>query len=181
MANEPTTTITGNLTADPELRFTPAGAPVVNFTVASTPRVKDANTNEWKDGEAMFVQCVRWRNGAENVADSLHKGTRVVVHGKFKARSYETRDGDKRTVWELEVEDIGPSLLHATAQITKNAPRSGGQQAAPTRQQPPQAPQPQQAPPAAANDPWATAAAQPAPPASQAPQAPDNDPWAHTN
>lgn len=119
-------TVIGNLTADPELRFTPAGAAVANFTVASTPRVFDRNTNEWKDGEALFMRCNIWREAAENVAESLTRGSRVIVSGRLKQRSYETREGEKRTVVELEVEEVGPSLKYATAKIAKTTRGGGG-------------------------------------------------------
>lgn len=118
-------TVVGNLTADPELRFTASGAPVANFTVASTPRMFDRQTNEWKDGEALFLRCSIWRDAAENVTESLTKGTRVVVQGKLKQRSYETREGERRTVVELDVDEIGPSLRYATAKVTR-IPRGGG-------------------------------------------------------
>ncbi|MFZ2511063.1 MAG: single-stranded DNA-binding protein [Gordonia sp. (in: high G+C Gram-positive bacteria)] len=117
-------TVVGNLTAAPELRFTASGAPVANFTVASTPRTFDRQTNEWKDGEALFLRCSIWRDAAENVTESLDKGTRVIVQGKLKQRSYETREGEKRTVVELEVDEIGPSLRYATAKVTRT-PRGG--------------------------------------------------------
>ena len=117
-------TVVGNLTADPELRFTASGAPVANFTVASTPRTFDRQTNEWKDGEALFLRCSIWRDAAENVTESLSKGTRVIVQGKLKQRSYETREGERRTVVELEVDEIGPSLRYATAKVTRT-PRGG--------------------------------------------------------
>lgn len=163
MAGETTLTVIGNLTDDPELRFTPSGAAVANFTVASTPRTFNKQTNAWDDGETLFLRCSIWRQAAENVAESLTRGTRVIVSGRLKARSYETREGEKRTVMELEVDEIGPSLTWATAKVTR-ASRSGGgagggfgggggQQAAP------------------ANDPWAT-------PAQSAPAAAANDPWA---
>jgi single-strand DNA-binding protein len=125
MAGETTITIVGNLTADPELRFTPSGAAVANFTVASTPRTFDRQTNEWKDGEALFLRCNIWREAAENVAESLTRGSRVIVQGRLKQRSFETREGEKRTVVELEVDEIGPSLKYATAKVNK-ASRSGG-------------------------------------------------------
>jgi len=125
MAGETPITVVGNLTADPELRFTPSGAAVANFTVASTPRTFDKQTNEWKDGEALFLSCSVWRQAAENVAESLVKGSRVVVSGNLKARSYETREGEKRTVFEIDVQEIGPSLKYATAKVTKTT-RSGG-------------------------------------------------------
>ncbi|MEA4945327.1 MAG: single-stranded DNA-binding protein [Propionicimonas sp.] len=122
MAGETIITVVGNLTADPELRFTPSGAPVANFTVASTPRTFDRQTNEWKDGDAMFLNCAVWRQAAENVAESLTKGMRVIVQGRLRSRSYETREGEKRTVFEIEVDEIGPALRYATAKVT----RSGG-------------------------------------------------------
>ncbi|MCE5291647.1 MAG: single-stranded DNA-binding protein [Nocardiaceae bacterium] len=125
MAGETTITIIGNLTADPELRFTPAGAAVANFTVAATPRTFDRNSNEWKDGEALFMRCNIWREAAENVAESLTRGSRVIVTGRLKQRSYETREGEKRTVVELEVDEVGPSLKYATAKVNK-AGRGGG-------------------------------------------------------
>jgi single-strand DNA-binding protein len=126
MAGETTVTIIGNLTADPELRFTPAGAAVANFTVASTPRTFDRQTNEWKDGEALFMRCNIWREAAENVAESLTRGARVIVSGRLRQRSYETREGEKRTVVELEVDEIGPSLRYATAKVNKAGRGSGG-------------------------------------------------------
>ncbi|MCX2966970.1 single-stranded DNA-binding protein [Gordonia sp. Z-3] len=125
MAGDTVITVVGNLTADPELRFTPSGAAVANFTVASTPRTFDRQTNEWKDGEALFLRCNIWRDAAENVTESLSKGTRVVVQGRLKQRSFETREGEKRTVVELEVDEIGPSLKYATAKVNK-ASRGGG-------------------------------------------------------
>lgn len=124
MAGDTQLTIIGNLTADPELRFTPNGAAVTNFTVASTPRTFDKNRNEWVDGEALFIRCNLWREPAENVAESLTRGSRVIVTGRLKQRSYETREGEKRTVIELEVDEIGPSLRYATAKVNK-ASRSG--------------------------------------------------------
>jgi single-strand DNA-binding protein len=125
VAGETVITVVGNLTADPELRFTPSGAAVANFTVASTPRTFDKNTNEWKDGDALFLRCAVWREAAENVAESLHKGTAVIVQGRLKQRSYETKEGEKRTVVELEVDEVGPTLRRASAKVTKAA-RSGG-------------------------------------------------------
>ena len=125
MAGETPITVVGNLTADPELRFTPSGAAVANFTVASTPRTFDKQTNEWKDGEALFLNCSVWRQAAENAAESLSRGMRVIVSGRLKARSYETREGEKRTVFEIDVEEVGPSLKYATAKVTKTT-RSGG-------------------------------------------------------
>ncbi|HLS75964.1 MAG TPA: single-stranded DNA-binding protein [Nocardia sp.] len=126
MAGDTVITVIGNLTADPELRFTPAGAAVANFTVASTPRVFDRNTNEWKDGEALFLRCNVWREAAENVAESLTRGARVIVSGRLKQRSYETREGEKRTVVELEVDEVGPSLRYATAKVNKVGRGGGG-------------------------------------------------------
>jgi len=125
VAGDTVITVIGNLTADPELRFTPSGAAVANFTVASTPRMFDRQTNEWKDGEALFLRCSIWREAAENVAESLTRGSRVIVSGRLKQRSFETREGEKRTVVELEVDEIGPSLKYATAKVNK-ASRSGG-------------------------------------------------------
>jgi single-strand DNA-binding protein len=125
MAGDTVITIIGNLTADPELRFTPSGAAVANFTVASTPRAFDRQSNEWKDGETLFMRCSIWRDAAENVAESLTRGTRVIVSGRLKSRSYETKEGEKRTVVELEVDEVGPSLRYASAKVTR-AQRSGG-------------------------------------------------------
>jgi single-strand DNA-binding protein len=126
MAGDTIITVVGNLTADPELRFTPSGAAVANFTVASTPRMFDRQTNEWKDGEALFMRCNVWRQAAENVAESLTRGARVVVTGRLKQRSFETKEGEKRTVVELEVDEIGPSLRYATAKVNKVSRGSGG-------------------------------------------------------
>ncbi len=126
MAGDTVITVVGNLTADPELRFTPSGAAVANFTVASTPRTFDKNTNEWKDGEALFLRCSVWRQAAENVAESLQKGTAVIVQGRLKQRSYETKEGEKRTVYELDVDEVGPSLRWATAKVNRTT-RGGGQ------------------------------------------------------
>ncbi len=125
MAGDTIITVVGNLTADPELRFTPSGAAVANFTVASTPRIYDRQSGEWKDGEALFLRCNIWREAAENVAESLTRGSRVIVQGRLKQRSFETREGEKRTVVEVEVDEIGPSLRYATAKVNK-ASRSGG-------------------------------------------------------
>ncbi|MFD6155319.1 single-stranded DNA-binding protein [Nocardia sp. NPDC060256] len=126
MAGDTVITVIGNLTADPELRFTPAGAAVANFTVASTPRMFDRNSNEWKDGEALFLRCNIWREAAENVAESLTRGSRVIVSGRLKQRSYETAQGEKRTVVELEVDEVGPSLKYATAKVNKTSRGGGG-------------------------------------------------------
>jgi single-strand DNA-binding protein len=128
MANETVITMVGALTADPELRFTPSGAAVANFTVASTPRTFDKASNEWKDGETLFMRCSLWREAAENVAESLTKGARVIVQGRLGQRSYE-KDGEKRTVVEMQVDEIGPSLRYATAKVTKVA-STGGRPAA---------------------------------------------------
>ena len=125
MAGETTITIIGNLTNDPELRFTPSGAAVANFTVASTPRTFDRQSNDWKDGETLFMRCSVWRDAAENVAESLQRGSRVLVTGRLKSRSYETKEGEKRTVVELDVDEVGPSLRYATAKVNKTT-RSGG-------------------------------------------------------
>jgi single-strand DNA-binding protein len=118
-------TVVGNLTNDPELRFTPSGAAVASFTVASTPRMLDKATNEWKDGDAVFMRCSVWRQYAENVAESLQKGSRVIVTGRLRQRSYETREGEKRTVMEMEVDEVGPALRYATAKVNK-VQRGGG-------------------------------------------------------
>jgi single-strand DNA-binding protein len=127
MAGETPITVVGNLTADPELRFTPSGAAVANFTVASTPRTFDRQTNEWKDQETLFLNCSVWRQAAENAAESLQRGMRVIVQGRLKARSYETREGEKRTVFEIDVEEVGPSLKMATAKVQKTSRSGGGQ------------------------------------------------------
>ena len=119
MAGETPITIIGNLTDDPELRFTPSGAAVAKFRVASTPRTLDKATGEWKDGEALFLACSVWRQAAENVAESLQRGARVIVSGRLRQRSYETKEGEKRTVYEVEVDEIGPSLRYATAKVQK--------------------------------------------------------------
>ncbi|MFF0533607.1 single-stranded DNA-binding protein [Nocardia amikacinitolerans] len=119
MAGDTVITTIGNLTAAPELRFAPAGVAVASFTVASTPRVFDRNANEWKDGDALFLRCNVWREAAENAAESLTRGSRVIVSGRLKQRSYETRDGEKRTVVELDIDEIGPSLRYATAKVTR--------------------------------------------------------------
>lgn len=175
MAGETEITLVGNLVDDPELRFTPSGAAVANFRVASTPRNFNRQTNEWEDGEALFLSCSIWRQAAENVAESLQRGMRVVVQGRLKARTFDTREGERRTVFEIDVNEVGPSLRYATAKVTKTTRQGGGgygggnagggygggQPAAP------------------ANDPWAT----PAPGAPQGGQgrpgggAPANDPW----
>lgn len=123
MSGETTITVIGNLTGDPELRFTPAGTPVAKFAVASTPRTFDRQTGEWTDGEALFLPCTLWRQAAENAAESLTRGTRVIVQGRLRQRSYETKDGDKRTVIELDVDEIAPSLKFATAKVTKVSKR----------------------------------------------------------
>src|ERR1700754_860534 len=180
MAGEPPITLIGNLTGDPELRFTPSGAAVANFTIASTPRTLDRQSNEWKDGETLFISCAVWRQVAENVAESLTRGSRVVVHGRLKARSYDDREGNKRTVFECDVEEIGASMRYATLKISKTSRSdgggfggggnqgggyggnqcggyAGGQAAAPQ------------------NDPWATPQGQQGGGGQAAPQ---NDPWA---
>jgi single-strand DNA-binding protein len=151
MAGECVITVIGNLVDDPELRFTPSGAAVAKFRVASTPRVFDKQSNEWKDGEGLFLACSVWRQAAENVAESLQKGMRVIVQGRLKQRSYEDREGVKRTVYELDIEEVGPALSRATAKVTKTASSGGG------RQEFQQARQAQGA--AAADDPWASASA----------------------
>ncbi len=151
MAGETLITVVGNLTDDPELRFTPSGAAVANFTVASTPRNFDKNTNEWVDGESMFLRCSIWRQAAENVAESLQRGMRVVVSGRLKSRTYETREGEKRTVFEIEVDEIGPSLKFATAKVNRTSRQGGGGGYSGGASQ-------GGAKPAAADDPWATPA-----------------------
>ncbi|GAB3775101.1 single-strand DNA-binding protein [Nocardioides ginsengisegetis] len=159
MAGETVITVVGNLVDDPELRFTPSGAAVANFRIASTPRTFDRQANEWKDGDALFLSCSVWRQAAENVAESLQRGMRVVVQGRLKQRSYETREGEKRTVVELEVDEVGPSLAFATAKVTRASRQGGGggggfsgggSQGGQSR---PQAP-------AGGDDPWATPAPQ---------------------
>ncbi len=141
-------TIVGHLVADPELRFTPSGQAVATFRVASTPRYRDQQTGEWKDGESLFLTCNVWRQAAENVAESLQRGMRVIVQGRLKQRSYETREGEKRTILEIEVDEVGPSLRNATAKVNKTQRQQGGQgqQGGGFSQQPGPA----------ANDPWAT-------------------------
>lgn len=126
MAGETVITVVGNLTADPELRFTPSGAAVANFTVASTPRTFDRASGEWKDGEALFLRCSIWRQAAENVAETLTRGMRVVVQGRLRQRSFETKEGEKRTVVEMEADEIGPSLRYATAKVNKVSRGGGG-------------------------------------------------------
>jgi single-strand DNA-binding protein len=152
MAGETIITVVGNLTDDPELRFTPSGAAVANFTVASTPRTFDKNSNEWVDQEAMFLRCSIWRQAAENVAESLQRGMRVVVQGRLKARTYETREGEKRTVFEVEVDEIGPSLKFATAKVNRTSRQGGGGGYSGGGGQS------QGGQPAAGDDPWATPA-----------------------
>lgn len=147
MAGETQITLIGNLTDDPELKFTPSGAAVSNFTVASTPRTFNKETNEWVDGEALFIRCAAWRQIAEHIAESLEKGQRVVVTGALKVRNFERQDGSKGTSVEMNVDEIGPSLRYATAKVTKAQRSGGGQQTA-------QQPAAQQSAPAA--DPWAT-------------------------
>ena len=126
MAGDTVITVIGNITGDPELRFTPSGAAVANFTVASTPRAFDRQSNEWKDGDTLFLRCSIWREAAESVAESLTKGTRVIVTGRLVQRSYETREGEKRTVYELQVDEVGPSLRYATAKVTRTQRTGGG-------------------------------------------------------
>lgn len=125
-AGDTNITMIGNLVDDPELRFTPSGYAVANFTVASTPRNFDKKTNEWKDGDTLFLRCSLWREAAENVAETLSKGTRVILSGRLKQRSYETKEGEKRTVFEVEVDEVGPSLRYATAKVTKTTRQAGG-------------------------------------------------------
>ena len=139
MANETTITVIGNLVEDPTLRFAPSGAAVANWTIASTPRIFDKASNEWEDGDTLFLPCSIWRQAAEHVAESLTKGMRVIVQGRLKSRSYETREGEKRTVFEIDVEEVGPSLTWATARVSRN----DRQQQQPRQQQ-------------RKSDPWAT-------------------------
>ncbi|PPK98210.1 single-strand DNA-binding protein [Kineococcus xinjiangensis] len=126
MAGETVITLVGNLTNDPELRFTPSGAAVANFTVASTPRTFDRQSNDWKDGETLFMRCAVWREAAENVAESLTRGTRVIVTGRLQSRSFETKEGEKRTVIEMQVDEVGPSLRYASAKVSKTSRGGGG-------------------------------------------------------
>jgi single-strand DNA-binding protein len=163
MAGETVITVVGNLVDDPELRFTPSGAAVANFRIASTPRTFDRQSNEWKDGEALFLSCSVWRQAAENVAESLQKGMRVVVQGRLKQRSYETREGEKRTVVELDVEEVGPSLKYATAKVTRASRGGGGGGYG-----------------GGGDDPWASSPAQSSQSSQSAPAAPQGgqDPWA---
>ncbi|MFE2033883.1 single-stranded DNA-binding protein [Streptomyces scopuliridis] len=164
MAGETVITVVGNLVDDPELRFTPSGAAVAKFRVASTPRTFDRQTNEWKDGESLFLTCSVWRQAAENVAESLQRGMRVVVQGRLKQRSYEDREGVKRTVYELDVEEVGPSLKNATAKVTKTTGRGGqggyggGQQGGGSWGGGPGGGGQQSGGGAPADDPWATSA-----------------------
>ena len=147
MAGETIISLVGNLVDDPELRFTPSGAAVAKFRIASTPRTFDKQANEWKDGESLFLTCNVWRQPAENVAESLTKGMRVIVQGRLRQRSYETKEGEKRTVFEVEVDEIGPSLRNATAKVTRANRQQGGQGGGqPQRQAPAQDPWSSQAP-----------------------------------
>ncbi|MBL7286881.1 single-stranded DNA-binding protein [Corynebacterium hadale] len=160
--NETPITVVGNLVADPELRFTPSGAAVANFRIASTPRSFNRETNQFEDGEALFLTCNCWRQMAENVAESLTKGMRVIVQGRLRQRSYQTREGENRTVFEVEVDEVGPSIKFATASVTRTPRDGGGQQRRPQQQQAPQQQYQQQ------------------PQQAQRPQQqaqPDNDPW----
>ena len=153
MSGETVITIAGNLVAPAELRFTPSGAAVASFTVASTPRTFDKQSQEWRDGETLFLRCSAWREMAENIAESLHeKGTRVIVQGRLVQRSFETREGETRTVVEMQVDEVGPSLRHATAKVArKSSGQQSGQWGASAR-----VGEPRQHPDAAADDPWAT-------------------------
>ncbi|URC17966.1 ssDNA binding protein [Streptomyces phage AxeJC] len=149
MAGETVITVIGNLVDDPELKFTPSGAAVAKFRIASTPRIFDRQTNEWKDGDALFLTCSVWRQTAENATESLTRGTRVIAQGRLKRRSYEDREGVKRTVYELDVEEVGPSLLRATATVTKSGGQRNAQQSASSgygAQQPTNSPWDQQQP-----------------------------------
>ena len=170
MAGETPITLIGNLTADPELRFTPNGAAVANFTVASTPRTFDRQTNEWKDGDAMFLNCSVWRQYAENVAESLTKGMRVIVSGRLKSRSYETREGEKRTVFEVDVDEVGPALRYATAKVTRTTGGGGGG----GNWQGNQGGGGQQAPQSSGGDPWSSSG-------NAGGNRGGNDPWAQAS
>ena len=150
MAAETIITIIGNLTDAPELRFTPSGAAVASFTVASTPRTFDKQSQEWKDGDTLFLRCSIWREAAENVAESLTKGTRVIVQGRLVQRSYETREGEKRTVVEMQVDEVGPSLRHATAKVVRKSAAGAYNGSRGSVSQAPSG--------GAADDPWATGA-----------------------
>jgi len=165
MAGETVITVVGNLVDEPELRFTPSGAAVANFRIASTPRTFDKQTNEWKDGDTLWMSCAVWRQAAENVAESLQKGTRVIVQGRLKVRQYERQDGSKGTSVEMDVDEVGPSLRSATAKVTRasrsGASQGGGGYNAGGGQS------------ASANDPWSS----PAPQSGGAAPA-GNDPWA---
>ena len=150
MAGETTITLVGNLVDDPELRFTPSGAAVTKFRLASTPRTFDRTTNEWKDGESLFLTCNVWRQPAENCAESLQRGMRVIVQGRLRQRTYDTKEGEKRTVYEVEVDEVGPSLRNATAKVTKanrQSPSSGTGQSRDSRPQ---------SPASGTDDPWAS-------------------------
>ncbi|AYY15085.1 single-stranded DNA-binding protein [Actinobacteria bacterium YIM 96077] len=160
MAGETVITLIGNLTDDPELRFTPSGAAVANFRVASTPRTFNRQTNTWEDGEPLFLSCSVWRQVAENAAETLQRGMRVIVSGRLKQRSFETREGERRTVFEVDVDEVGPSLRYATAKVTKTQRQGGGGFGGGA--------------PQGGGDPWASQAA---PAAPQGAQAPANDPW----
>lgn len=151
MANETQITVVGNLTDDVELRFTPSGASVANFTIAATPRIFNKDTNQWDDGDTLFLRCSAWQRKAENVAESLRRGYRVIAQGRLKQRSYETREGEKRTVVEMEVDEIGPSLTFVTATINRSD-QTTGQRGTQQRQSTP------------AVDPWATSASDDEPP-----------------
>lgn len=160
MAGETVITVIGNLTADPELKFTPSGSAVANFTIASTPRTFDRQVNEWKDGEALFLRASVWKEAAANVAETLTKGMRVMAQGRLKSRSYDTKEGERRTVMELEVDEIGPSLRFASAKVTRTNRSGGGNGGGGTQSQPQQSAPQQNAPQqgggwnAPSNDPW---------------------------
>jgi single-strand DNA-binding protein len=173
MAGETVITVVGNLVDDPELRFTPSGAAVANFRIASTPRTFDRQTNEWKDGDALFLTCSVWRQAAENVAESLQKGMRVVVQGRLKSRQFETREGEKRTVFEIDVDEVGPSLRYATAKVTRTTRQGGGGGGGGYGQSSGGGGGYGQ--PSGGNDPWATPAPQQG---GQQGGGQQNDPWA---
>ena len=177
MSGETVVTLVGNLTADPELRWTQSGVAVADFTVASTPRTYDRNAGEWRDGDTLFMRCSVWRETAENVAESLRKGMRVIVQGRLTQRSYDTQQGERRTVVELQVDEVGPSLRRARAQVIRHPAADGGAGYPPPP--PPASTQPAQQAPQAPQAPQQPAPRQP--PTQEAPwarQVPQEDPWA---
>lgn len=174
MAGETTITIIGNLVDDPDLRFTPSGAAVANFRIASTPRTFDKQSNEWKDGDTLFLSCAVWRQAAENVAESLQRGMRVIVTGRLKSRSYETREGEKRTVFEIDVDEVGPSLRSATAKVTRASRSAGAGDGGSSHSGGGSSFGSGNGSPSSGNDPWATPAAV----GGGGTASSGNDPWA---